>query len=293
MTARRIGSLVLAAGMLLPAIGSAQQTVNYPPCNRTPTESDVAAAKGAFQAGKVSFDEAEYSRAIDYWEDAYRRDCTATGLLLNLSRAYELNGNLYNAIASLREYLERNPDTPQRAQLERRITFLEERLKSAPPVVSPPPPGGETNANATDNNGAAPTNSDTPPPVTPTVASPSERPTWPLFVAGGGAVVAIVGSILYLDARSDVSHYEDLCSGREGCPNDTVASDANDASSSATMFGVITLGGLAILGGGVAWYFLAPPTEGASASGIELGESVAFTPLAGPTFAGMELQGHF
>src|SRR3972149_3238348 len=81
------------------AVASAQtQAPTYPECKNQPTDSDVSAAKGAFQAGQASFNEADYTRAITYWEDAYRRDCTAHALLLNLARAYELNGQKHHAV---------------------------------------------------------------------------------------------------------------------------------------------------------------------------------------------------
>ena len=89
-------SCLVAATMAFPAAAWAEEATQdeplvFPPCEGKPSETDVAAAQGAFQAGKVSFDEADYQRAINYWEDAFRRDCTATALLLNLARAYELN----------------------------------------------------------------------------------------------------------------------------------------------------------------------------------------------------------
>src|SRR5262245_50497185 len=102
MRRRLTAWLVLAA--LFPVPGQAraeEKTKEYPDCKRKPTEADGSAAKGAFQAGKVSFDEADYSRAIEYWEDAFRRDCTANGLLQNLARAYELNGQKRQAVIAL------------------------------------------------------------------------------------------------------------------------------------------------------------------------------------------------
>ena len=76
---RNLKSLFAAVALLLaPAMAHAEEpTKSYPDCGREPTEAEVAAAKGAFQAGNASFNEADYARAIDYWEDAYRRDCTA------------------------------------------------------------------------------------------------------------------------------------------------------------------------------------------------------------------------
>ena len=107
--------IVLAAAPLV--VLAQQGTKEYPDCAHQPSDSDVSAAKGAFQAGQVSFNEADYDRAITYWEDAYRRDCTAHPMLLNLARAYELNGNPRQAVVSLETYLARNPSSPQRDQM--------------------------------------------------------------------------------------------------------------------------------------------------------------------------------
>src|SRR5688500_20314045 len=96
-------------------------------CTEEPQENNITAAKGAYQAGKASYKEADYERAITYWEDAYRRDCTAHALLLNLARAYELHGQKHQAVIALETYLIRKPDAPQRGQIERRIERSEER----------------------------------------------------------------------------------------------------------------------------------------------------------------------
>ena len=87
--------------LVIPSLCQAAETHPYPACNRQPSEADVQAAKGAFQAGNVSFNERDYDRAILYWEDAFRRDCTATLLLHNLSRAYEGKANLDQAVIAL------------------------------------------------------------------------------------------------------------------------------------------------------------------------------------------------
>src|SRR5688572_7462764 len=84
-----MGARTLGVVLFFAARATMGQTRPYPECTAEPTESDIAAAKGAFQAGQASFNEADYERAITYWEDAYRRDCTAHALLLNLARAYE------------------------------------------------------------------------------------------------------------------------------------------------------------------------------------------------------------
>jgi len=99
----------------------------YPVCQNSPLPQQVEQAKGLFRAGMQAFNEARYPEAVARWREAYRADCTAHALLLNLARAYELGGDRRSAAIALRAYLEREPNTPQRAQLERRIQVLESR----------------------------------------------------------------------------------------------------------------------------------------------------------------------
>src|ERR1700690_2176470 len=125
------GSCVwLAACSVFALAGSAMAgpTHPYAECTVHPSDSDVTAAKGAFQAGTVSFNEADYDRAVLYWENAYRRGCTATLLLNHLSRAYEGLGNREQAVIALRTYLERTPDSTERAQIQRRIEVFEQKI---------------------------------------------------------------------------------------------------------------------------------------------------------------------
>src|SRR5882724_8428311 len=122
----------------------------FPPCTTVPTESDRKAAQGAFAAGQGSFNEADYATAITYWRDAYRRDCTAHALLLNLARAYELKGERAEAVNALETYLQRKPDDPTAEQIQRRIKTLKDAMKDqAPaPIAAPPQPAPTTTAAA-------------------------------------------------------------------------------------------------------------------------------------------------
>src|SRR6476659_9216277 len=136
---------LLALGLLaLSSLGAAaEETHPYVDCTHEASEADVTAAKAAFQAGNVSFNEADYPRAILYWEDAFRRDCSAHPLLLNLARAYELNGQKQQAVIALETFLQREPNTTERAQIQRRIEVLKKQIETeqaATPVAAPPPP---------------------------------------------------------------------------------------------------------------------------------------------------------
>src|ERR1700733_9638011 len=114
---------LIATAAAVPAFAQsasdATQESQYAACTSKPSQADTEAAHGAYTAGKGSFDEADYTRAINYFKDAYRRDCTKNELLVIVARAYELQGNRREAVHALETYLERVP-TAQDAEVQRR-----------------------------------------------------------------------------------------------------------------------------------------------------------------------------
>lgn len=293
---KALSALVVAAsvsGLASPALAQvpaqAQPAREYAPCTRQPTETDIAGAKGAFQAGQVSFEEADYHRSIEYWEDAYRRDCTAHALLLNLARAYELNGTKEHAIAALATYLKRVPDSPDQAKIQRRIDVLQRQLDTEQAAAA---------AEAAPRASSAPTEprGDTSPPPAADLAreasatyAPGKRPILPLVVAGAGAAIAVVGVILYIPAYSDLQDVEDQCPGRfcEGAGNSDLAERGNDLRTRVNVATAMTLGGAAVLGVGLAWYFLSPRERSTSAVRPKL------VPALAPSYAGLDYSGAF
>jgi hypothetical protein len=274
--------LCLHAGRLFAA---EPPTHEYADCSREPSEADLTAAKAAFQAGNVSFNEADYPRALLYWEDAFRRDCTAHPLLLNLARAYELAGQKKQAVIALEAFLVREPNSPERAQIARRAEVLKKQIESdeaaarasAPPVVA---------TRAAVGTGTAPDQA--PPPVEP---SQSTR-VLPLVVAGVGGAVVIVGGIVWLGASSEVRDFERACpkdaeSGEFKCPlgQEDKIKPANAASKRQTVAGGVTaFVGLPLLAGGLIWYFASSPAQHPAA---------VVTPAVGPGFAGLSLDARF
>jgi hypothetical protein len=258
----------------------------YPECSHQPTEGDVNGAKGAFQAGQASFNEADYKRAIDYWEDAYRRDCTAHDLLQNLARAYELDNQKRHAVHALETYLARNPSSPSRDQIAKRIEVLNEKIAAEGPAVGTPPAGP---------TGPGPV---TPPPggdQTPDQAGAGKRPITPLIVAGAGGVLTIVGGLLYLKASGDVSDAEDACGGRDGCP-DEIAEKGNSGRSRQRLWGGVTIVGLVAAIGGTVWYLTSKPAPATATTRKvrrKLSGSPSVTPVVGSGFAGLGVSGSF
>jgi tetratricopeptide (TPR) repeat protein len=207
-----IGSLTLVCSLLGVSGASASDstsngsTPKYPPCQHEPKASDVEAAKGAFQAGKVSFEEGDYDRAILYWEDAFRRDCTAVKMLLNVARAYELRGDLEPAILALETYLERDPDTTE--PVDKRIEKLKARAAelsaeqtpaAAAPAATPAQPSSEKSK----------------------AQAPPPRPIWPVVTTAAGIASIIVGTTVAALGQKAVGKEKDRIA------EETVETDEN------------------------------------------------------------------
>lgn len=273
---RGVGALAL--GLTLVSVTVRAEEL-YPVCGAEPSPAEVEAAQGAFKAGKAAFEEADYDRAIDYWLDAYRRDCRAHDLLQNLARAYELRGDEAAAIVALETFLERRPDVVQREQFERRIERLKAQLaaESAPPATEPDaaaPP-------AVPAGGVA---------AVPAMASPARgrRPVAPLLVAGAGGVLAAVGGVLWFVAHDDAMKYErEDCAGDRGsCPADIV-DEARAARTREIVAGAVAVGGIGVAAGGVVWYVVTPPKPTAQ------GRAARLVPLVGRGFVGASVSGRF
>jgi tetratricopeptide (TPR) repeat protein len=255
---------------------AAEATHPYAECTHEASDTDVTAAKAAFQAGNVSFNEADYPRAILYWEDALRRDCSAHPLLLNLARAYELNGQKQQAVIALETFLQRQPNSTERPQIQRRIEVLKKQIDAEPaavPATAPPPPGDAT-PSAPPPPQQAPRNE---------AQHPKPNKVLPLAIAGAGLAMFVVGGIVYLDGAKKVKNFEDECgTSHKQCPPDQV-DPANAAAKQETTGGVIALVGLPVLAGGLIWYFVASSAP----------KSAIVTPAVGPGFAVLAMNGRF
>lgn len=283
---------VLSLGPVLTA-RAADAPVAYRPCDRKPSDADTKAAKGLFQAGRVSYEEGDYNKAILLWRDAYDRDCTAVLLLSNLANAYEKAGNIEAAIVTLDAYIKRDPDNPEIPTLQKRIENMRRARASAPPATTSAPAAT-----------AAPkptTTAPVPPPTETAPPSTGSRPLTPLFVAGGGAVVGIAGLVVYL---TGVSKYNDAgdrvnaaakasgVSGKGICDNaqlnadgKSACSDGDSARSQRTIGAVLSYGGLGIAAAGGIWYLLSKPEPSSSGRYI--------LPSLSPGYGGVSFGGKF
>lgn len=293
-----IGSLAVGAAITLGAgtgLAAEETPKDYSPCSRKPTAAETSAAKGAFQAGQAAFNEADYGRAITYWEDAFHRDCTASPLLLNLARAYELDGQKRHAALALQTFLDRNPGSSEEGQIKRRIDKLNEQIAAeASSQTSSTASGSGTTASAetASTQPAEPSPTAPPPPAPAEDTGSKARSPVPLIVAGAGGALAIIGGIVYFTAQSKISDVEKQCGGsRTGCTA-SLADEGNSARTRATIGGAVGIVGLAAAAGGVVWYFVQSPAKSSTAQAPRTFRA-GISPDVGWGYSGVSVVGQF
>ncbi len=84
-------------------------------------------AKKHFELGQEYYQTADYTKALEEFEQAYRLE-SLPELAFNMGRCYEALNNLERALQYFRLYLEKKPSTPDKAVLELRIKNIEKRL---------------------------------------------------------------------------------------------------------------------------------------------------------------------
>jgi len=280
---RNLKSLLAALALLMaPAVAHAEEpTKSYPDCGREPTDGEVAAAKGAFQAGNASFNEADYARAIDYWEDAYRRDCTANPLLLNLARAYELAGRKRQAVVSLETFLAREPNSGEKDQINRRVEVLKKKIaeEDAAAAAAPVPSTANTTAPA-----GPVTGSTAPEPV-----EKARRSPWPWVVMGVGGAAVVIGGIGALDANKRLNAVEGKCPNHQCVKSDTESIAEGNSARTALNRSVIVMsvGGAAVVGGAIWWFLDKKSVDRPNKTAARV------SPFVAPQLAGLSVSGAF
>lgn len=283
----RWGALTcIVGGFHSTAFAAENHVKEYPPCTEPADEVNLQAARGAFEAGKAAFNESDYPRSVVYWEDAFRRDCSATLLLKNLTRAYEANHQYAEAAIALRTYLERAPEAEDKQELEAHLRVLENKAQPAHPPPGPKPvkqKPTQTEAQAAplppsfvaeDNDDDARGSDGGSSVQGPKVAAG--------IVAGAGAALALASGVFWYQAEVDERAANDACPQRFNCSQD-ITRQGNDAIDRKQQWAWIAGGGVALMAGGVAWYLLLP-TE-ASTLGLH--------PNLSPTHAGVDWSGSF
>jgi tetratricopeptide (TPR) repeat protein len=241
-------------------------------CSETAPPRDPEAARVAFRAGQTAFSEGAYARAVALWDQAYRDDCSAHALLLNLAMAQELLGRPDAAIHTLTLFNRRSPESPYVEANERRIVRLEKEVAdrgSARPLPQRPPMAPVERPAARDEG-------------------PSSL-ALPLVVSVSGGVVALIGVVLYLEGRASAGSAESRCgSSRQGCPDVDGVVEGERARSRAELGGWLAGAGLGAAAGGLIWHFLSPPERPLDQASVQ-----GWNVVASPDSAGIGWSGRF
>lgn len=249
-------AFLLGTAIAFPAFAQQPSVTAYPACTGTPTKADSDAAHGAYIAGKGSFDENDYARAVDYFKDAYRRDCTKHDLLNIIARAYELRGDRAEAVNALETYLKRvPPNEPGNEQIQRRIANLKAQIAAAPPTPVPI---------ATTAVEPVPITLATPPPGNPPpdrVTTSSGHSVGPWVMVGVGGAATVAGLVLLIVGQGKISESKDKCriplggTARVCDPGVDGSSLQSQGNTLSAVGGVVGGVGLATVAGGLIWHF--------------------------------------
>lgn len=247
-----------------------------------PSLAHREAAKQDFRRGQRAFNAGDYHTAASHWNQAYQNDCTAHALLLNLALTHELLGRPSEALAALRAFNERAPDSPyvetNQARMERlKQSEAELRRKAS---ASPPQP--------------------CPTPRCPTAALAAARPrddrsppTWPLGVAAAATVTAVAGGVLFFSGRSTTSDVRNRCGNDGLCPDASLVARGERARTRTEVGGWLFGAGLSVAAAGLAWHLW--PLEIATTSGEDddASRSDGWQARIAPGNASLHWSGHF
>lgn len=296
-----------AVALSVPALAQPAGTplTVYPACTTQPSKDDSEVAHGAYIAGKRAFDENDYPTAIQYFKDAFRRDCTKYELLNIISRSYELKGDKPEAINALETYLKRAPaGDPTIESIQKRLENL--KAQAAAEASAKAPVTGSASAATTAPSASA---SIAPPPPSASASPPERGHTLPpyLVMAGGvvalgvGIPLAIVGAGNVSDANAQIAGLNcdanNVCQGNAQVSPLDAGRKATDIANGARRTGQIEEGvGIALIGvgaaaviGGLVWHFVEPTGPASPQTGTNIG----VRPDARPGYAGLSIGGSF
>ncbi|MCC6995465.1 MAG: hypothetical protein IT370_12710 [Deltaproteobacteria bacterium] len=107
---------------------------------KKPDAKVEAEARRLYDEGTRAYNLGEYAQAIVAYKEAYRLVGNAY-FLLNIAQAYRLSSDPRNARQFYKAFLNAKPDAANRAEIERRITEMEEAIKAIPEPGSQPDAG--------------------------------------------------------------------------------------------------------------------------------------------------------
>jgi hypothetical protein len=293
-----------------PVLAQAIKEPGWPPPEGSackPSKGDDDEAKTLFKLASKAEETSNYTDAIKYYKDAYKRACDKHLLLKNLGRAYEKDAQYAAAVEAYKLFRARGKPTGEELdQLDQKIANLSKKIPggeggtAAPTATETGVPAGTGTTTATVS--AAPTAA----PTATTTTAPTTAPSTggggpgiaPWIVVGAGGALLVVGGFVGLNANKTVANKQDEFDSL-GCGDSAkysrldpagqarcgeVKTEGENATKTRTV-GWVTMGvGAAAVVGGLVWYF-AGTGKSDKTSALQL--------TSGPTLAGIGLGGSF
>lgn len=266
-----------------------------------PSKADDDEARTLFQLAEKAENTSNYTDAIKYYKDAYKRACNRHLLLKNLGRAYEKDAQYAAAVEAYKLYRTRGKPVGEELDLiDAKISNLSKKVPdtTATPTETTTATAPTTTATTTPTTTTTTTTTATAAP-TATSTSPGGGgvPVLPLIVTGLGAAMLVGGSVVWIGANGTVSDKQNefAASGcnvekplrlpREVNACNGIKSDGENAASKRTVGAVVAGVGAAAVVGGLVWFFVAKSKSAESSTALRI------TP--GPGLFGLGLSGSF
>lgn len=272
-------TLTVGSSAFAQAAAPSQRWV-YPAACKEVGAAESEQGHALYLAAKVKSDNGKYDAALDDFIAAYGKDCSKPLILIAISKTHELNGDRKEAVRAIELYLQRNPGAEDAATQRNRAAALRAKIAEddAKRAKAANSNGGLGNGGHSDEK-------------------PSEGPgAGPWVVVGVGGAVLVTGVVLLATATypAGCDTSTNKCVVSASTPNaqsvlDQKLSDANSARTQKGIGGVMTGVGVAGVGAGLAWYFLAKSHEKPATTA----RTFELAPAVTPTFAGLSAAGSF
>jgi hypothetical protein len=138
-----LGGVFALASVLCAKPVRAQEVLDEPPAQTLANDKRKPSSKGdakspdserdgrarhLFEAGRAAWDEGAFRQAWEDWRESYRLS-KRPALLYNIGQAADRLRMDREALEAFRMYLEKNPDAPNRREVETRIRVLEREIE--------------------------------------------------------------------------------------------------------------------------------------------------------------------
>jgi tetratricopeptide (TPR) repeat protein len=102
------------------------------------TDDDLSRAKDLFKQAEIHFSIGEFEQALELYRQSYKAK-QLSAFLFNIAQCNRYLGRYKEATFSYKRYLDQEPGTPHRSQVEAFIKECEKHLAALPPPAVQPP----------------------------------------------------------------------------------------------------------------------------------------------------------